>query len=83
MPGRQPQDVQVIDISMGGTRLMAGPVVPSGANVTLSLDGFGNVLTGTIIVADETGIHLRFNLDEPASAALRQTLSRTEDSKAA
>jgi methyl-accepting chemotaxis protein len=83
LPGQPPQDVRVADISMGGARLRPGAGAISGASFSLSLEGVARALNGTVIESDGNSIRLRFNLDEAASAALRQALPLPPDRKAA
>jgi len=68
---------------MGGARLRPGAGAISGASFSLSLEGVARALNGTVIESDGNSIRLRFNLDEAASAALRQALPLPPDRKAA
>jgi methyl-accepting chemotaxis protein len=83
VPGQAPQPVRVIDISMGGARLAPGPSLHRGAGVSVSLDVVGKALPSTVLECDETGSRVRFNLDQAASLALRETLERMTVRKAA
>ena len=83
IPGQMPKPIRVADISMGGARLLPGPLVHPGASVSLSLDVVGTTLTGTVLASDEIGIRLTFHLEQAASAALRQAIERVTVSRAA
>jgi methyl-accepting chemotaxis protein len=74
LPGQGAQDVRIDNISMGGAHLLPGPMMKSGASVSLSLDIVDRAFTATVVDSDETGMRLRFNLDQAASLALRQIL---------
>jgi methyl-accepting chemotaxis protein len=83
IPGQMPQPIRVADISMGGARLLPGPLAHPAASVSLSLDVVGAPLTGTVLESDGTGIRLKFDIEQAASASLRQAIERVMVSKAA
>jgi methyl-accepting chemotaxis protein len=67
----KPFDVQVVDLSEGGGRIVGGPVLSVGARGTLALDGGGLPLPFRVAGTDGGSVRLEFVLDAAAAAAFR------------
>ena len=67
---------RVCDISEGGAFVHGLPELPTGAKGELRLDGIPGSLPCTVRAPDRDGLHLAFDLDEPAAAAFRPILEQ-------
>ena len=74
--GRDSHDVRVSDISIGGACVQGAPDVAVDARGVLRLGGVTAPLPCTVRASEEDGLHLVFELDHAAEAALNLLLDR-------
>jgi methyl-accepting chemotaxis protein len=67
---------RVVDLSEGGARVRGAPELSPGTRGTLRLDGVAVPLPCVVRGAEGDVLHLAFELDEAAAAALRATIER-------
>jgi methyl-accepting chemotaxis protein len=75
--------VRVLDLSERGARVRGTPDLPAGARGLLRLDGVAVPLPCVVRTAEGEELHLAFELDEAAAAALRPVLERPKLRRAA
>jgi methyl-accepting chemotaxis protein len=75
--------VRASDLADGGACVCGAPDMPAGSRGTLRLDGIPVPLPCVVRSADGDGLHLVFELDDAAGAALRSVLGRVELCRAA
>jgi methyl-accepting chemotaxis protein len=74
--GRGERVARVVDLSEGGARIRGAPDLSPGARGTLRLDGVAVPLPCVVRGTEGDVLHLAFELDEAAAAALRPLLER-------
>ena len=62
---------RITDLSEHGANVRGGPTVPVGTSGSLAADGIGFPLPFSVRGADDSGLHLAFDLDEATAAKLR------------
>ena len=75
--------VRASDLAEGGARVSGAPAMPAGSRGALRLDGVSAPLPCVVRSADDDALHLVFELDDAAAAALRPVLDRLELRRAA
>ena len=75
--------VRASDLAAGGACVSGAPAMPAGSRGALRLDGVPAPLPCVVRSADDDGLHLVFELDDAAAAALRPVLDRLELRRAA
>jgi hypothetical protein len=75
--------VRASDLAEGGACVSGAPAMPAGSRGALRLDGVSAPLPCIVRSADADGLHLAFELDDAAAAALRPVLDRLELRRAA
>ena len=75
--------VSASDLAAGGACVSGAPAMPAGSRGALRLDGVPAPLPCVVRSADDDGLHLVFELDDAAAAALRPLLDRLELRRAA
>jgi len=73
---RGARDVRVSDISVGGACVRGAQALAVGERAVLRLDGAMVPLPCTVRALEEDGLHLAFELDHAAEAALASLLDR-------
>jgi methyl-accepting chemotaxis protein len=81
--GREVIAARLVDISEGGASLRTDSEVASGSTGTLQVDGSGTALPFSVHRSGNGFLHLRFRLDEAATAAFRSVLERLAVRRAA
>ncbi len=76
-------NARAVNLSEGGARIQGAAAVPVGARGTLGLDGVGTALPFAVREADGSMLGITFELDQPATAALRSALERLPSRRAA
>jgi methyl-accepting chemotaxis protein len=74
--GRGEQPVRISDLSEGGACLRGASEVTPGTCGSLRLDGVAAALPWVALTTDSYGLHLSFQLDPTAAAAIRPVLER-------
>ncbi|HEX3989676.1 MAG TPA: methyl-accepting chemotaxis protein [Acetobacteraceae bacterium] len=79
----KPFDVQVVDLSEGGARIVGGPAQSVGARGTLALDGGGLPLPFRVVGTDGGSVRLEFTFDAAAATAFHGVPERLSGRRAA
>jgi methyl-accepting chemotaxis protein len=79
----QGHDVQVVDLSEGGARILGGPAVSVGARGTVALEGGVSPLPFRVIGGEGASLHLQFTLDANAATEFRGVPERLSGRDAA
>jgi hypothetical protein len=76
-------DVQLVDLSEGGGRIVGGPALTTGTRGTLTPEGGGLPLPLRVAGIDGESLRLEFTLDAAATAAFRGVPERLSGRHAA